>query len=49
MLRILKNAAKKVLGAARRFLANQPANEYEEVIFSAIRNITVTYGKAAFV
>lgn len=43
--RFAKTAGEVVLGTVRRFLTNQPRNEYESIAFGAVRLIAFTFGK----
>lgn len=47
MKNLMRKAGRAVLRAAKRFLTNSPANMYERVIFSAVRDIAFNFGKGA--
>lgn len=47
MIKIMAvRAAKYLFGLTRRFLANQPANPYENIVFSGVRSVATQFGRA---
>lgn len=45
IFRILRRAGHSALRIAKRFLANQPANPYETIMFNAVRTAATQFGK----
>ena len=45
MQQVLLRVAHALLRAVKRFLANQPANPYETIIFGATRAAAYTFGR----
>jgi hypothetical protein len=41
----LRRFALAAWGVIKRFIANRPANQYEETIFNTIKTITFTFAK----
>ena len=47
MKKLMRKMSQAALKAARRFFANKPANNYEKVVFTAVREVAITFGRAA--
>lgn len=45
IFRLLKRLGRSALRMTKRFLANQPANPYETIIFNAVRTTATQFGK----
>lgn len=44
--RIAEKVTRAVVGVVKRFATNQPANQYEDIIFGAIRSVAMTFARA---